>query len=721
MTPYEEPIPIDLAKFMLSKKDDFIIKEYFKQEEKDSDGNEYTPEQYVNSLKKWLKKTIASKGKSITQYKYSKALKTQGREYVKTFGIQSLQHNIRSFLCEGKYLDFDMKNAQPTILKYLLAKHFPEHKFKFLDYYIKNRQDCLDQYFTKRDVLVWLNSDDIYKKQNDMSNGLIKEFDSIRRLFWDNKFEEYKSIPRIMKKNKRASYLNKILCIWESRILNESIKDIENVSVKMFDGFMTYDDIKAKESNLLKLNKITEKYKVEWACKPFKHDIVMDVNAPPSYEADPLDYEVVKEEFEKIHFMTEAPIQFYRVDNNKVEPYNLQDFKILNKPFKCNKLSLGHIVKTEFVSEWLEDVERRSFKQVIFVPDTNYSNPKHFNTFMGFDNAKLLEGRDWNYEGLNIFREHIGLLCDNNEIQVKYLEDWLADLFQNPAINPQICIVINSMKGVGKDLLFKYITAILGLDFTHETEDIENEIFGKHNGILMNKVLLKLDEMSGANGFKYKERIKSTLTQGIFTIKEKYTKAITTPNILRWMIFSNNDNPIEVTGDNRRFWVVKSGHKKEPEYYTKLFQNMKDKNILYSIYSYYKTRDISNVDLRLFPETEKMKLMAEHNTLPIYPYLYDTFININNSSLEYQETEVGIAVFPFDFISNYKLYLDENSLTHNYLSDKEFKRLLVNIQTQPIKFKQSREMKLKRAYFVDKDKLIKELDRQYKFSENIVD
>ena len=721
MTQYEEQIPIDKAKYLFNLKNDYIITKIFKQDEKDSDGNEYTPEQYVNNLKKWLKKVIASKGKCIIEYKYSKTLKTQGRQYVKTFGIQSLQNDIKAFLCEDKYLDFDMKNAHPTILKYLLAKHFPEEEFKFLDYYIKNRPKCLEQYFTKHDALVWINSDEIYKKQNDMSNGLIEEFDRIRKLFWDSDIPEYKSIPIIMKKNKRASYLNKILCIEEDRILTECIKNQNNVSVLMFDGFLKHKDNESIKNTLLELNKITEKYKVEWAFKPFKHDIVMDVTAPPSYEADPLDYEVVKEEFEKKQFLTEAPIQYYRVENNKVEIYSKSDFRDLNKPFKCNKLILGQIVKVEFFNEWLEDIERRSFKKTVFVPDITYSNPDHFNTFMGFDNTKLLEGKDWNNEGLNIFREHVALLCDNIGINIKYFEDWLADLFQNPATNPEICIVINSMKGVGKDLLYKYISAILGSDFTYETEDVENDVFGAYNSILRNKVLLKIDEMSGANGFKYKERLKSSITSKLITIKEKHIKSTTQENFLRWMIFSNNDNPIEVTKDNRRFWVVKSGHKKEPEYYDKLFKNMKDKTILHSIYSYYKTRDISKVDLRKFPVTEKMKNMAEHITLPIYQYLYDTFINITESTLAYEILDNEIVVYPLAFLEDYKNYLEENALSHSHLKPREFKRLILNIQTKPIDFTQSRRLNLKRAYFVDKDKLIKELDRQYKFSEQIVD
>lgn len=253
-------------------------------------SNEEIQKQY-DLLKQYTTEMIKNNYEIKREYSFSKG-SNDGRLFVNHFGIQRLHHKIRGILCDGLYTDFDMINAHPSILLYLCKENnYPCYN---LEYYINNRDLCIsnlmndingDRNDAKRLFLRSMNSERPIKKylegkkqfniKDDFFKRLDDEFKQLQKLFLV-KYEEYKNqlIRKGISDNLQGKVLNKILCIYENKILQEGINKLDTINnmVLMFDGFM----LKNKESN--NVNEIIEilnnnEYSIKWSKK--EHNVCL--------------------------------------------------------------------------------------------------------------------------------------------------------------------------------------------------------------------------------------------------------------------------------------------------------------------------------------------------------------------------------------------------------------------------------------------------------------
>ena len=118
---FTEYLDVENCKYLINLGNDRIMAEMYDPIEvnemgfkiKDIDG-------YINRIKTFCKRAIFNKGEVIQKYYYSKKLQNKGRLFVRGFGLQSCQTSIRGFLIDKSYKDYDMVNAAPTILQYLI-------------------------------------------------------------------------------------------------------------------------------------------------------------------------------------------------------------------------------------------------------------------------------------------------------------------------------------------------------------------------------------------------------------------------------------------------------------------------------------------------------------------------------------------------------------------------------------------------------------------------
>lgn len=123
---YTEQVNVDHTQYLLALPDEYWAVHIFDTNELNQNGEGYSQADYIKNAKLWLKKVVHCKGAMKTTYRYSKQMGNQGRIYVRKFGVQSLQKDLRGFLCGEYYTDYDMVNAHIGILCYLKGKHFPE-------------------------------------------------------------------------------------------------------------------------------------------------------------------------------------------------------------------------------------------------------------------------------------------------------------------------------------------------------------------------------------------------------------------------------------------------------------------------------------------------------------------------------------------------------------------------------------------------------------------
>tara|TARA_R110000744_G_scaffold33009_3_gene76937 strand:- start:4023 stop:6341 length:2319 start_codon:yes stop_codon:yes gene_type:complete len=253
-------------------------------------SNEEIQKQY-DMLKKYTTKMVSNNFSMTKEYKYASKSNT-GRLFVKDNGLQRLHHKIRGVLSDGLYHDFDMVNAHPSILLYLCKEH--SFSCSNLQIYISSRDECItnlmndingDRNSAKRLFLQSMNSEKITKKYKDGNRWfnikdsffikLDQEFKQIQKLFL-NKYEDIKRelIKKGIGDNLQGKVLNKVLCIYENIILQESISNLDSHNlidnnkniVLMFDGFMLKTDEKHNTDNIL--NNLNEnQYDVKWSLK----------------------------------------------------------------------------------------------------------------------------------------------------------------------------------------------------------------------------------------------------------------------------------------------------------------------------------------------------------------------------------------------------------------------------------------------------------------------
>jgi hypothetical protein len=176
------------------------------------------------------------------QYKHSKYNKTNGRLFA-GHGIQNITSSVRRFLTCKTLNDYDMVNAHPEIMRLmcknhgLLCRHLEDYCTDRAGFLKRNKLD-------KKTVLILFNQDKPYtarlKREATM---LVNEFTENKTKLYEVYKDTYNSRPD--SKNPVSSCINAVWCDHENRFLQEAISKVnkDDVSVLMFDGFMTRENI----------------------------------------------------------------------------------------------------------------------------------------------------------------------------------------------------------------------------------------------------------------------------------------------------------------------------------------------------------------------------------------------------------------------------------------------------------------------------------------------
>lgn len=705
---FVEYVDIENAKYFINLTNERIMSDMYDPEEMDKNGYKIKDiDGYINRIKNYCKRAIFNKGVVIQKYYYSKKLISKGRLFVRGFGLQSIQNSIRGFLIDKKYKDYDMVNASPSILKYLVSEFLPTKNYKNLNNYVKNRETILKEYnISKLDVLICLFSDKSTKNNDYYLQNLDQEFKIIQNDFWNLPiFQELKDLSKY---NKKGSFLCHVIQIYENKILNECRANL-NLSVPMFDGFISDED---EEKVLTQLN--NNKYGIKWINKPFNNDIKIDEGLV--IENTILDYETAKINFEDKYFMIQNPVLFgweylNEYDKKTTTIYNKKDFEILTSDFLYDKLNekSGSIEKVNFFKDWIKDKNKRMYLKSDWIPNLTFDNEKIFNSFTGFEINE--EPIKYDEVAVQTYLNHIKLLVNHDEKSFDYVVNYIADLFQHPDEKPGVSLLFKAQQGIGKDLLLDFIEKILGSNYIYRTSKLD-EVFGTFNGCLKNNLVLQLNEVEGSDGFSNKEKLKDLITTKSFNINEKNMKPYKQTNFSRVIIVSNNFSPIEIPYDDRRFCVFKGGRNQNRQYYNNLVNLLDNDEALKSILSYFKNIDLSYVNLRNDrPKTSAYEDMKQNSINPIYQFMYNIFFDEEWKELfnnKYFIKQNYILVKSKTLLDEYKEYLYDEGLDYIKINFKLLKNLLNDIGIQRKQFKIHN--KNNDYYFIDKDKLILELE-----------
>ena len=628
----------------------------------------------VSELELYLTSSLVNNGENKVIYGYAKG-KKYGRNFSKGTSLQGVRGEIRKFLTQDIYNDFDIVNCQPSILKYVTDKYYPNKSFPSLLKYLKERDDLLSDKIDKQYVIMAMNNQN-YKNinNNEFFTSLFNEFEIIRNIVWESPPLDY--IKKLSKKedNYKGSFLSNIIQEFENMHLMESIKKLNSSKVGglIFDGFY-YDINEPIQPILQKLN--DNKYGLTWIVKNNKSKIIMDnskITKKPKQT-----YQIVKREFEKKYFMIQNPILYgweHEVQGKKVlATYNLSDFKTLTAAYQYLKMNKdGEPELINFLNEWIKDDNIRKYKAVDNIPfpiGTEITQDSEvYNEFNGFDTELISEEQ---YEELNgdkyvkIFAEHIKLLTNYHEESFIYLANYLAHLFQYPNELPLIAILFKSEEGVGKDSLIEVLEKILGSNYFHRAEDASS-LFGEKNGdSRKGKLVIQLNELKASDGKKYESDIKGLITAVQNNVRELYKNSYKQKNNARVIGSVNTENPFKVSSSDRRWVVFRCGSKKDEQYYDTLYREVvNNPNALKCLAYSFMTMDINGFNIKNRPITEAYKEMKSHSCNPLFKFLYDLFYTNEYKiiSTAHKKTPTDIRIESKELLLAYNEFLKTNNL-----------------------------------------------------------
>jgi len=347
---------------------------------KSSCKNEEDRKTQFNIMKSFCQTNLKTRGETKRIYSYTLTTPHDvgGRLYCGN-SIQGLSSIIRGFLLGETTTDIDMKNAHPVILRYLCKLN--KIDCPNLAYYIENRDEILIGFDGdgKTEFLKCVNDSKPSKKY--LKNKFFKDFDKeckdIQKQI--TSLECYNHIVITVPSNKNynwyGSAINRILCVYENKILQEALsilnqKHIE-IGVLMFDGIMPYGNFYNDDQLLYEITQFVEtKFEglnMKWSYKEHKTGIIL---MPEVLEVATSKQQMLAEQ--------NASIEQRKTENVFVDNDNdACDF--IFKNLKDTIIFVNNRFYYKYNNCWINDMNKINSLLLVFINESNiYRMNKNF-------------------------------------------------------------------------------------------------------------------------------------------------------------------------------------------------------------------------------------------------------------------------------------------------------------------------------------------------------
>jgi len=219
-------------------------------------------------------------------------------------------------------------------------------------------------------------------------------------------------------------------------------------------------------------------------------------------------------------------------------------------------------------TQWLKDpaTKRIDIERLVFSPGGCAEH--EINTYKGL---KLKP--NGNNECTKIV-SHLSLMCGGDPALTHWVTSWLAYPLQHPGAKMKTALVVFGGQGTGKSMLFEAVAKIYG-----EYASIigQTQIDSAYTGWTSRKLFVIADEvLSQRDARVIKNRLKSLITGDQIIIEEKYRQARTEQNCMNLVFLSNENTPVVLEQDDRRFTVVEFQEKQSKDYYTALAKEIEN-------------------------------------------------------------------------------------------------------------------------------------------------
>jgi hypothetical protein len=499
-------------------------------------------------------------------YKYSKSNAGKlgyGRLYGQKGSLETLEKEIRGTLCKDYYYDLDFVNCHPVLLlqfaKQCYNKELPE-----VENYVKDRDAYLAHIGSNRDD----SKSEIFRIFYGGRNTVpfleplareVREF--TRFLVKSGEFADlYDAVKH--EDNIYGTYLSYILQTKE-RICMLALKTIleqrgYKIDVLAYDGVMV-----RKEENVLITDELLEDiqaqiydktgFRLHVVIKPFSSYPIEEYDGDICPKVGKREYMEKKMAFEERYFYYVEKNAIAEIQENK----SLNFYTLPHAEVYLNSWDFIHgsfTDRTSFLYLWLKDPARRVVKTITMKPSDDpfaYVQPI---TFAYTGGAKVEDDKKSAY--LDLWNALVSAVSGGDSEKRAYLEKWLAHCLQKPFDLQGTALVVTGDKGVGKDTLFDFFSVhVLGNIYCANYTSTQ-QFWDKYDTGRMNKLLVKLEEAVGALNRQNDSAFKARITSMHQTFNPKGVGAFTCENFNRYVLTTNESNPVRIEDNDRRFVLM---------------------------------------------------------------------------------------------------------------------------------------------------------------------
>jgi len=348
-----------------------------------------------------------------------------------------------------------------------------------------------------------------------------------------------------------------------------------------------------------------------------------------------LTYAEMKIEFEKTHFKVIDTALFMTIQpSGDINIQNKQSLLVSYEHLRFEKIVKCEIVSMGFVAEWLKDPSIRRYDSADVYPPDQVCPSNVFNLWVPFAMEKITE---WTHHqsGLDAFRKHILIMCNNEKHIANYFELWIAQMIQFPSIKT-ICPTIISAQGAGKGTTMQGLIGMLGQSkVLNEMTNPSRDVWGNFNSLMKQAFLVNVDELSGKDSRDAVGQIKALIKSKTISINSKGQAPIIINSYHRFLNTTNNSDPVSVSKDDRRNCVIRASDELlgNTVYFKQMYELLADVNVIKTCYEYFKALPgADNFNALSIPHTEYHEEMSELSVSPIESWLRDYTEEFYNSA-----------------------------------------------------------------------------------------
>lgn len=225
--------------------------------------------------------------------------------------------------------------------------------------------------------------------------------------------------------------------------------------------------------------------------------------------------------------------------------------------------------------------------------DTGLGGNLAFNTWRGLPEYQAPD--DWE-ERVKPFAEHVEYLVPIEGERRRFMQ-WLAHMVQKPGELPHsyYCLIART-HGIGRNWLASALTRVLP-GYVTPSVDLGRLLSSGFNGMLSQKLLAIVDEahevVEGGRKYENAKVLRRIITEEYRRVNPKYAPEHTEKNCLRWLMFSNYEDPLPIEDEDRRgIFIENPSIAREEAYYVRLYAKLDDPAFIASVRHHLQTLDI---------------------------------------------------------------------------------------------------------------------------------